>query len=130
MKLLLDTHIFLWHISADSKLPARFLEEIRNPENQVYLSVISLWEIILKNQIDKLPLPEPPQLFVPAERERHLIENLPLDEASVRYLAELPQLHRDPFDRMLICQARANQMMLVTVDNAILQYSVVTLPQN
>ena len=82
MKLLLDTHVFLWHISADSKLPARFLEEIRNPENQVYLSVISLWEIIVKNQIGKLPLPEPPQLFVPAEREQNLLEHLPGEAAE------------------------------------------------
>jgi PIN domain nuclease of toxin-antitoxin system len=127
MKLLLDTHIFLWYIGADKKLPSRFHEEIRNPENEVYLSTISLWEVIIKNQLGKLPLPEPPQLFIPSERQRHLIESLPLDEASVRYLAELPPLHRDPFDRMLICQAKANQMTLVTSDSAILQYSVTTL---
>jgi PIN domain nuclease of toxin-antitoxin system len=127
MKLLLDTHIFLWYISADKKLPARFLEEIRNPENEVYLSAISLWEIIIKHQIGKLPLSDPPQIFIPTERQRHLIESLPLDEACVRYLAELPPLHRDPFDRMLICQAKANQMTLVTTDSAILQYSVTTL---
>lgn len=128
MKLLLDTHIFLWHISADKKLPSRFLKEIQNPENQVYLSTISLWELIIKYQIGKLPLPEPPQLFIPTERQRHQIETLPLDETSVRYLAELPPLHRDPFDRMLICQAMANNMTLVTVDGAILQYTVTTLP--
>ena len=53
MKLLLDTHIFLWYIGADKKLPSSFLEEIRNPENEVYLSTISLWEIIIKNQIGR-----------------------------------------------------------------------------
>ncbi|MCA9898312.1 MAG: type II toxin-antitoxin system VapC family toxin [Anaerolineales bacterium] len=129
MKLLIDTHVFLWYIGADDKLPARFLEEIRNPENQVFLSVVSLWEITIKYQIGKLPLPEPPQLFIPTERGRHLIDSLPLNEESVRYLANLPQLHRDPFDRMLICQAQANQMTLVTSDSAILQYSVTSLPQ-
>ena len=127
MKLLLDTHIFLWYISADKKLSSRFREEIRNPENEVYLSTISLWEIIIKNQLGKLPLPEPPQFFIPSERQRHLIESLPLNEAGVRHLADLPPLHRDPFDRMLICQAKANQMTLVTSDSAILQYSVTTL---
>ncbi len=127
MKLLLDTHIFLWYIGADKKLPSSFLEEIRNPENEVYLSTISLWEIIIKNQIGKLPLPEPPQDFIPLERQQHSIESLPLDENSVRYLAELPSLHRYPFDRMLICQAKANQMILVTSDSAILQYSIPTL---
>lgn len=99
MKLLLDTHIFLWYIGADKKLPSSFLEEIRNPENEVYLSTISLWEIIIKNQIGKLPLPEPPQDFIPLERQQHSIESLPLDENTVRYLAELPSLHRDPFDK-------------------------------
>lgn len=128
MKLLLDTHVFLWYITADKKLPPKFQEEIQNPENQVYLSVVSLWELIIKYQIGKLPLPEPPQLFIPTERERHQIESLRLDEDSVRYLAELPQQHRDPFDRMLICQAQVNQMTLVTSDNAILQYTITTLP--
>jgi len=130
MRLLLDTHIFLWYIGADKKLPSNFLEEIRNPDNQVYLSIVSLWEIIVKYQIGKLPLPEPPQTFITSERQRHLMESLSLDEASVRHLAELPLLHRDPFDRMLICQAKANQMTLVTSDSAILQYTVTTLPQN
>jgi len=127
MKLLLDTHIFLWYISADKKLSPRFREEIRNPENQAYLSIISLWEIIIKYQIGKLPLPEPPQSFLPLQRQRHQIESLPLDEQSVRYLGQLPQLHRDPFDRMLVCQANTNQMTLVTSDSAILQYSVAVL---
>lgn len=127
MKLLLDTHIFLWYISADKKLSPRFRDEIRNPENQTYLSIISLWEVIIKYQIGKLPLPEPPQSFLPLQRQQHQIESLPLDEQSVRYLGQLPQLHRDPFDRMLICQANTNQMTLVTSDSAILQYSVTVL---
>ncbi|WP_420645591.1 type II toxin-antitoxin system VapC family toxin [Candidatus Leptofilum sp.] len=128
MKLLLDTHIFLWYISADKKLPQKFQDEIRNPDNQVYLSTISLWEVIIKHQIGKLPLPNSPQLFIPQERQRHQIEGLDLDEESVCQLATLPYLHRDPFDRMLICQAQSNQMTLVTLDSAILQYSVATLP--
>ena len=127
MNLLLDTHIFLWYISADKKLSQNIQDEIRNPDNQIYLSIISLWEIIIKHQIGKLPLPRSPQLFIPQERQRHQIASLDLDEASVRYLAELPHLHRDPFDRMLICQAKANQMTLVTFDNAILQYPVTVL---
>jgi PIN domain nuclease of toxin-antitoxin system len=102
MKLLLDTHVFLWYISGASRLPARIRDNIRDPTNEVYLSVVSLWEAIIKNQIGKLPLPEPPEQYLPRQREQHLITSLAVDEARVVHLASLPQLHRDPFDRLLI----------------------------
>jgi PIN domain nuclease of toxin-antitoxin system len=65
MKLLLDTHIFLWYISGDKRLPQAMSDGIRNPENDVFLSVVSLWEAITKHQIGKLPLPQPPEKFFP-----------------------------------------------------------------
>ncbi len=105
MKLLLDTHIFLWFISADERLPNDIQQGIRNPNNEVYLSVVSSWEVIIKHQLGKLPLPKPPERYLPLQRQRHQIANLSLDEASVSQLAKLPLIHRDPFDRMLICQA-------------------------
>jgi PIN domain nuclease of toxin-antitoxin system len=100
---------------------------IRDTSNDVYLSVVSLWEIIVKYQIGKLPLPEPPQSYVPRQRERHLIASLSLGETSVTRLAELPPLHRDPFDRMLICQALESNLTIVTVDEAIQAYAVNTM---
>src|ERR1051325_4422228 len=105
MKLLLDTHIFLWYISGDKKLAGSAKDTISNPANEVYLSVVSVWEAIIKYRLGKLPLPKAPETFLPEQRERHRISSLPLDEASVKQLAGLPPLHRDPFDRMLICQA-------------------------
>jgi PIN domain nuclease of toxin-antitoxin system len=105
MRLLLDTHIFLWYISGDARLPDALRDSIRNPEHEVYLSVVSLWEAIIKYQLGKLPLPHPPEHYLPTQRARHQIVSLSLDEASVRQLAKLPSIHRDPFDRMLICQA-------------------------
>lgn len=124
MKLLLDTHIFLWYITADSRLSTTFQNEIRNPANQVYLSVVSLWECIVKYNLGKLPLPQPPETLLPAQRDQHKIANLALDEQSVLHLATLPALHRDPFDRMLICQALAHGLNIVTVDQEIRSYPV------
>ena len=124
MRLLLDTHIFLWFISGDIRLPKSARESIQNFENEIYLSVISLWETIIKFQLGKLPLPEPPEIYLPKQRERHLIFSLELNEASVSRLSELPSLHRDPFDRMLICQALEHDMTLVTGDDLVRSYPV------
>ena len=127
MKLLLDTHIFLWYISGDKKLAEGAKDTIRHPANEVYLSVVSLWEAIIKSRLGKLPLPLSPESYLPEPRERHRITSMPLDEASVRRLAQLPALHRDPFDRMLICQAIEHNLTLVTVDPEIRSYSVTVL---
>ncbi len=124
MKLLLDTHIFLWFISGDRRLPDTMLASIRDLDNEVYLSVVSLWEAIVKYQIGKLPLPQPPESYLAIQRQRHQISSLSLDEASVSQLTRLPPIHRDPFDRMLICQAMEHGLTIATVDDAIYRYSV------
>jgi PIN domain nuclease of toxin-antitoxin system len=127
MKLLLDTHIFLWFISGSSRLSDRQCSAICDPDNDVYLSIISIWEVIIKHQLGKLPLPESPEIYLPRQRDAHQIASLNLDEGSVAQLANLPPLHRDPFDRMLICQALHNDLTIVTVDLAVLNYDVDTL---
>jgi PIN domain nuclease of toxin-antitoxin system len=124
MKLLLDTHIFLWLISGDTCLSASLRQIIRNPENDVYLSVVSIWEAIIKHGLGKLFLPEPPEIYLPKQRRLHLIQSLPVDEDSVSQLSKLPLLHRDPFDRMLISQALQYNLTIATVDNAIRAYPV------
>jgi PIN domain nuclease of toxin-antitoxin system len=125
MKLLLDTHIFLWFISGDSQLSVSFCDAIRDPDNDVYLSVVSVWEAIIKYQLGKLPLPESPETYLPKQRARHLIDSLPVDEESVAQLAKLAALHRDPFDRLLICQALQHELVMVTADSAILTYPII-----
>ena len=105
-------------------MPEVIQESIRKPDNAVYLSVVSLWEALVKYQIGKLPLPQSPEGYLPLQRERHQIASLPLDEASIKHLANLPPLHRDPFDRILICQALEHDMIIVTVDDAIRSYQV------
>jgi PIN domain nuclease of toxin-antitoxin system len=127
MELLLDTHVFLWFISGDKRLSGAMRDSIRDSNNEVYLSVVSLWETVIKYQLGRLPLPQPPDSYLPTQRQRHQIASLPLDEASVSQLAHLPQIHRDPFDRMLVCQALEHGLTIVTVDDAICAYPVPVL---
>jgi PIN domain nuclease of toxin-antitoxin system len=124
MRLLLDTCEFLWLVAGDAKLSPQLAAAVCDSQNEVYLSVVSFWEISLKHSLGKLPLPQPPALFVPMQRELHLIAPLTLDEAAVAHLSALPALHRDPFDRMLICQAKAHGLMLATSDALVRQYPV------
>lgn len=122
MRLLLDTQVFLWFISADERLSETVKEAIRDPANEVYLSAVSLWEALIKHQLGKLPLPQPPQSYLPEQRQRHRITSLSVREDDVAQLATLPPLHRDPFDRLLICQAKARDLTLVSSDRTILAY--------
>jgi PIN domain nuclease of toxin-antitoxin system len=124
MNILLDTCEFLWLITGDSKLSLKVSSAILNPENRVFLSVVSAWEISVKHGLGKLNLPEVPSQFVPRQRELHFIESLPLDEASIYQLPNLPALHRDPFDRMLICQSLAHTLTLASSDPLVQQYQV------
>ena len=127
MKVLLDTHVFLWYISGNPKLPTATRDVIRASDNEVFLSVVSIWEAVVKHGLGKLPLPEPAGAYLPAQRERHEIASLPLDEPSVARLGSLPALHRDPFDRMLVCQALEYGLVISTADEAVLQYPVTVL---
>ena len=127
MKILLDTHIFLWFISGDTKLSIEVRDRICNLDNEIYLSAISVWEATVKYQLGKLPLPEHPGTYLPKQRDLHQIDSLALDESSVVQLAKLPPLHRDPFDRMLICQALQNDLTIATVDTAVRAYPVSVL---
>lgn len=97
-------------------------------DNFVYLSAASAWEIAIKHQAGKLKLPNnmPPFDYVREARSRHRIETLALDEESSAILNKIPDTHRDPFDRMLVCQAIANQMVILTPDPLIGQYPVLT----
>ncbi len=124
MKILLDTHIFLWFISGDTQLSTDVQDVIRDPDNEVYLSAISVWEATVKYQLGKLPLPGHPEIYLPRQRDLHQIVSLALDESSVVQLAALPPLHKDPFDRMLICQALQHGLTIATVDAAVRAYSV------
>jgi PIN domain nuclease of toxin-antitoxin system len=122
LRILLDTVTFLWIVADSPSLSDTARQAFQEPTNQVYLSAVSGWEIVVKHSLGKLPLPQSPEHFVPLERERHGIEALPLDEAATLQLGRLPLLHRDPFDRMLACQAIQQRMALMTPDALLQQY--------
>ncbi len=127
MRLLLDTCSFLWIAGGAPELSARAREAFEDPANDVFLSAASAWEIAIKHRMGRLPLPEPPETFVPGNREAHGIEPLGLDEPAALRVARLPDLHRDPFDRILVAQAIEESLVLLTPDEAIRQYAVRTL---
>lgn len=124
MRILLDTHVFLWYINASPQMPAATLQMLRDPRNTIYLSAVSVWEASVKYHLGKLTLPHAPALYLPAQRALHGIVALSLDERSVAHLDKLPALHCDPFDRMLICQAIEHGMLIATVDPLIRGYDV------
>ena len=123
MRLLLDTCTFLWLAGGGSLSPAA-AAAVRDPSNDVYLSAVSTWEIVAKHRAGRLPLPEPPDRLIPAERRLRGVTALPFDEESALQGLRLPALHRDPFDRMLIAHAIALGLAIVTPDQAIAQYPV------
>lgn len=122
MKLLLDTCTFLWILEDSSSLSKEARQLFLSNENEVFLSSVSAWEISVKHQLGKLPLPEPPYRFIPAQRERHGITPLELSEDAALHLSRIPDFHKDPFDRMLVCQALVHGMSILTPDEWISQY--------
>jgi PIN domain nuclease of toxin-antitoxin system len=126
MNLLLDTAPFLWWVTDDPALSDRAADLIRDPSREVFLSPVSVWEIVVKHSLGKLPLPEDPASLIPRLRTESGFEELPLTEGAVFQLQRLPSLHRDPFDRMLLCQAIEHGLTVVTPDKDVRQYPVRT----
>ena len=124
--MLLDTCTFLWWATDDASVPEGVRARLRNPDEQVFLSAVSVWEICVKHGLGKLPLPVAPSEYVPDRRRRLGIAALPLEEADVVSITRLPPLHRDPFDRMLVSQAIVRGLTLVTPDPAIRAYPCLT----
>lgn len=121
MRLLLDTHVFLWLQSEPERL-GRWLPVASDPSTELLLSAASSWELTIKASLGKLTLPEPVATWVPARARTSAIRMVGIDHAHVLAAAELPPLHRDPFDRLLIAQASALDAQLLTADAAVLQY--------
>lgn len=126
MRLLLDTVTFLWVIDDAPELSAKARELFVDPGNEVYLSSVSAWEIAIKYGLGRLPLPESPDRFIPIQRKQHGIDTLQLEEEAALHLSRLPLLHRDPFDRMLVCQAIVQNLVILTPDDLVTQYPVRT----
>ena len=122
-RLLLDTHVFLWlHTDPDRLGPAKAVME--RASTKLFLSAASSWEIAIKWKLGKLPLPEAPETYVPSRMRIAQVESLPITHTHALGVASLPDHHRDPFDRMLVAQARTESLTLVTVDPLIQPYDV------
>ena len=124
MRLLLDTHIFLWFIFGNPSLCANARALIEDTHNVKLLSVVSAWEIAIKNSIGKLPLTQPFGQFLPEQMQRNTIALLPVEEPHIVQVSRLPYHHRDPFDRMLAAQSLVEQLPLVSVDVVFDSYGV------
>jgi PIN domain nuclease of toxin-antitoxin system len=122
MRILLDTCTFLWIVIDSPRLSPLARKLFAAPENEIYLSAVSSWEIGVKYAAGKLKLPEPPGSWVPSRRATYEITELPLDEESALNQIRLPELHTDPFDRALISQSIIHGLALLTPDEQIARY--------
>lgn len=127
MKLLLDTVTFLDAVIKPKDLSPKVKDLLLDPGNERYFSIVSSWEIAIKYSLGKLILPDSPELFIPEHRDKLAADMLAVDEESVLHVVRLPHLHRDPFDRLLICQAIVHGMVFVTPDPRISKYAVRTV---
>ena len=127
MKLLLDTHTFLWAIIDDPSISMVARDEIADSGNEVFVSTASFWEISIKYGLGKLPLPDEPDRYLPAQRNAAGFDLLTIGEAEVCQMHRLPAIHRDPFDRLLIAQANCYGLMIATNDPVVRRYPVRTI---
>lgn len=123
MNLLLDTHAFLWWVN-DNPLPEVTRSAIAEPMNPVYLSTASIWEMAIKAGLGKLSLPEPAARFAREQCRKNRFRLLSIRLSHLVEVERLPMHHRDPFDRLLVAQARATQWPLVSADQALDAYQV------
>lgn len=127
MRLLLDTHTFLWWDSGAEALSTRVRSLCEDPANQLVVSVVSIWEMQVKNRLGKLPLPTGLREIVERQQAINRLELLPVGLEHVLALGDLPDVHRDPFDRLLIAQAKAEGMAVLTKDALFSQYPVAVI---
>ena len=120
MRLLLDTHVLLWWLDDDPRLSKEARAAIANEENVVYISAVSAWEIVIKRGLGKLDMPDTWAETVAREPFRRL----PVTWDHALNVADLPAIHRDPFDRMLVVQAQTEDLTLVTTDPVLARYAI------
>jgi PIN domain nuclease of toxin-antitoxin system len=124
VRLLLDTHTFLWWITDSDRLPPNARDLIADGANPVFFSAASAWEIVVKAGLGRIDLPAEPERFIFEQIGTNNFEVLPIHLRHALGLLTLPEIHRDPFDRMLISQAIAEDMALVTGNSQIGRYPV------
>jgi PIN domain nuclease of toxin-antitoxin system len=124
MKLLLDTHSALWMFAGNLEISEALQEDLTDPANELLFSDASVLEIVIKHTIGKLPLPSPPDDFLDTMASEHGMARLPISREAIFEWGKLPMIHRDPFDRLLIAQAKTEGCSLVSRDPEIQKYPV------
>lgn len=124
MRLLLDTHAFLWWVEAGDRLPRKARSAIASGRNACFVSVASGWEIAIKVSLGKLRIEGALDRFLPEQLAANGFEPLPIDLKHAARVATLPFLHRDPIDRLLVAQALQEELAIVTADPVFAKYGV------
>lgn len=124
MRILLDTHCWLWMQVAPERFSHEARRLIEDPGNELLLSSASSWEIAIKYRLGKLPLPEPPSSYVPSRMRTSGATALPVEHSHALHVAQLPDHHGDPFDRLLVSQAMIERLVLLTDDRQLEPYDV------
>ena len=124
MRYLLDTNAWLWSVGATELISKAGLSILTDGSQEIHLSVASMWEVMIKAAAGKLALPELPPVYVSSRLARQGVRSLPINQAHVFKVHDLPHHHRDPFDRLLIAQAMVEGMTILTADGAFRRYDV------
>lgn len=124
MKLLLDTHCWLWWLVEPEKLSETAIKAITNDKNELWLSVASIWEMGIKFKAGKLNLSQSPEILIPQQMQIDGISALSITPSHALLASALPLYHKDPFDRMLIAQTQQETMIILTNDLAFNSYNV------
>lgn len=124
MRVLLDTHCWLWMQVSPGRFGATALDLVRSQDHQLLLSAASAWEIAIKSALGRIELPEPPSVYVPKRMETSGVTGLAVEHAHALRVADLPHHHRDPFDRLLVAQAQVESLPILTADPWLARYDV------
>jgi len=128
LNLIADTHVVLWALLRPGELDRKAARALRSPSSEVYVSAASLWEMAIKAELGKLRLPGPPAEWLPGALARTGIQVLAVEGSHALAAGALPPHHRDPFDRMIVAQALAESLTVVTRDARLAAYGVAVLP--
>lgn len=124
MRILLDTHAFLWWVTDSAELSRRARRLIADGGNEIFFSTVSAWEIAIKSKLRRITLPEDAQRYIPEQLEQNAFQVLPLQLRHALGVTTLPDVHRDPFDRLLVAQALSEELAILSRDQRLAGYAV------
>lgn len=122
MRILLDTHAFLWWVTDDKRLSVRAKRLIAQGSNEIFFSAASAWEISIKSTLGRIELPDAAERYIPSQLEHNAFQPLPVRIEHALRVTALPSVHRDPFDRLLVAQALVEGLAILSKDRRIASY--------